>query len=206
MHDAAGNITQQTDARGVVTLYQYDALNRLTNNIFPANPALNIIYAYDMTTSGNIGIGRLTALQDAGGLIGYKYDARGNLGEQLRFVTVAGIEQDESLKYTYDNANQLTSIGYPDGFSISYSRNNAGQITGVNLTIGTQPPMVLASNIHYLPFGPLKNLTWGNGIQLNRQYNQDYQLTTQKFTSWAKHLSYDANGNIKTVTIVCLAT
>jgi RHS repeat-associated protein len=113
-------------------------------------------------------------------------------------VTVAGIEQDESLKYTYDNANQLTSIGYPDGFSISYSRNNAGQITGVNLTIGTQPPMVLASNIHYLPFGPLKNLTWGNGIQLNRQYNQDYQLTTQTIGTWQSTLSYDANGNIKT--------
>ncbi|MDO9100910.1 MAG: hypothetical protein Q7U50_01330 [Candidatus Nitrotoga sp.] len=198
LYDAAGNITQQTDARGVVTLYQYDALNRLTNKIFPANPTLNTIYAYDMTTSGNIGIGRLTALQDAGGLIGYKYDARGNLGEQLRFLTVAGTEQDESLKYTYDNANQLASINYPEGFSISYSRNNAGQITDINLTIGTQPPTVLVSNISYLPFGPLKNLTWGNGIQLNRQYDQDYQLTTQTIGTWQSTLSYDANGNIKT--------
>ncbi|RFC40985.1 MAG: RHS repeat-associated core domain-containing protein [Candidatus Nitrotoga sp. CP45] len=198
LYDAAGNITQQTDARGVVTLYQYDALNRLTNKIFPANPTLNTIYAYDMTTSGNIGIGRLTALQDAGGLIGYKYDARGNLGEQLRFLTVAGTEQDESLKYTYDNANQLASISYPEGFSISYSRNNAGQITGINLTIGTQPPTVLVSNISYLPFGPLKNLTWGNGIQLNRQYDQDYQLTTQTIDTWQSTLSYDTNGNIKT--------
>ncbi|RFC35886.1 MAG: RHS repeat-associated core domain-containing protein [Candidatus Nitrotoga sp. SPKER] len=197
LHDAAGNITQQTDARGVVTFYQYDALNRVTNKTFPANPALNTIYVYDMTTSGNIGIGRLTALQDAGGLIGYKYDARGNVSEQLRFLTVAGIEQDESLKYTYDNANQLASISYPEGFSISYARNNIGQITGINLTIGTQPPTVLASNISYLPFGPLKNLTWGNGIQLNRQYDQDYQLTTQTIGTWQSALSYDANGNIK---------
>lgn len=197
LHDAAGNITQQTDARGVVTLYQYDALNRVTNKTFPANSALNTIYVYDMITSGNIGIGRLTALQDTGGLIGYKYDARGNLSEQLRFLTVAGIEQDESLKYTYDNANQLTGIDYPEGFSISYSHNNAGQITGINLTIGTQPPTALVSNISYLPFGPLKNLTWGNGIQLNRQYDQDYQLTTQTIGTWQSALSYDANGNIK---------
>ncbi|MBK8570084.1 MAG: RHS repeat protein [Nitrosomonadales bacterium] len=35
-HDAAA-ITR-ADARGVVTLYQYDALNRLTNKIFPAHP------------------------------------------------------------------------------------------------------------------------------------------------------------------------
>ncbi|WP_137886944.1 RHS repeat-associated core domain-containing protein [Pseudomonas sp. 2FE] len=196
-HDAAGNVISKTDARGVVTLYKYDALNRLTARTYPAKPALNVTYAYDMTTGGNYGIGRLTALKDSGGLIGYSYDARGNLTQQVRSLTVATLPKDESLKYAYDAANQLTGIGYPGGFSVTYPRNSAGQVTGVNLVMGTQPATSLASNLRYLPFGPLKSLTWGNGIQLVRQYDKDYQLAQQDIGSWQSKYSFDANGNIR---------
>ena len=197
VHDAAGNVAQKTDARDVVTNYQYDALNRLTKRTYPANAALNVTYAYDMTTDGNFGVGRLTALQDSGGLIGYSYDARGNLQQQVRSLTVATLPKDELLNYAYDSANQLTGIGYPGGFSVTYPRNSAGQVIAVNLSIGTQPASSLASAISYLPFGPLKSLTWGNGIQLDRQYDQDYQLAAQTIGSWQSTYSFDANGNIK---------
>lgn len=70
-HDAAGNVIQKTDARGVVTTYRYDALNRLIARQYPATPALNVQYHYDMTANGNKGIGRLTAVQDASGVLGY---------------------------------------------------------------------------------------------------------------------------------------
>jgi RHS repeat-associated protein len=63
--------------------------------------------------------------------------------------------------------------------------------------MGTQPASSLASAISYLPFGPLKTLTWGNGIQLTRQYDQDYQLAGQTIGSWQSTYSFDANGNIK---------
>jgi RHS repeat-associated protein len=197
VHDAAGNVAQKTDARGVVTNYQYDALNRLTKRTYPANASLNVTYAYDMTTDGNFGVGRLTALQDSGGLIGYSYDARGNLQQQVRSLTVATLPKDELLDYAYDSANQLTGIGYPGGFSVTYPRNSAGQVIAVNLSIGTQLASSLASAISYLPFGPLKSLTWGNGIQLDRQYDQDYQLAAQTIGSWHSTYSFDANGNIK---------
>ncbi len=38
---------------------------------------------------------------------------------------------------------------------------------------------VLADNISYLPFGPLKALTFGNGIPLTRDFDADYRLTDQ---------------------------
>ncbi|WP_422774999.1 hypothetical protein, partial [Pseudomonas aeruginosa] len=38
--------------------------------------------------------------------------------------------------------------------------------------------------IAYLPFGPLLRLTWGNGIALSREYDQDYQLLRQKVGPW----------------------
>ncbi|MGA6108780.1 RHS repeat-associated core domain-containing protein [Pseudomonas solani] len=195
-HDAAGNVTQKTDARGIVTTYSYDALDRLTGRQYPATPALNVQYHYDMTANGNKGIGRLTAVQDASGVLGYKYDERGNLIEQLRSVAVLGTDQYDTLGYAYDAANNLIRIDYPAGFSIHYSRNAAGQVSQVGFAVGSATPTSLASNIGYAPFGPLKSLTWNNGIVLSRTYDQDYQLTAQQVGNWQSSYSHDANGNI----------
>jgi RHS repeat-associated protein len=195
-HDAAGNVISKTDARGVVTLYHYDALNRLIARQYPANPALNVQYHYDMTADGNKGIGRLTAVQDASGVLGYHYDERGNLVEQLRSVEVSGVDQYDSLGYAYDGASQLTRIDYPQGFSILYPRNAAGQVSQVQLQVGSGQPSGFASNISYMPFGPLKSLTWANGVSLSRSYDQDYRLTEQSVGGWNSTYGYDANSNI----------
>ncbi|WP_426769655.1 RHS repeat domain-containing protein, partial [Pseudomonas aeruginosa] len=48
-----------------------------------------------------------------------------------------------------------------------------------------------------LPFGPLLRLTWGNGITLSREYDQDYQLLRQKVGPWQSDYQHDANGNIQ---------
>ncbi|MCO7555218.1 RHS repeat-associated core domain-containing protein [Metapseudomonas otitidis] len=195
-HDAAGNVIQKTDARGVVTTYRYDALNRLIARQYPATPALNVQYHYDMTANGNKGVGRLTAVQDASGVLGYQYDERGNLIQQLRSVSVLGSDQYDTLGYAYDAANNLVRIDYPAGFSIHYSRNAAGQVSQVGFAVGNATPTPLASQIAYAPFGPLKSLTWNNGIVLNRTYDQDYQLTAQQVGTWQSQYSHDANGNI----------
>jgi RHS repeat-associated protein len=198
-HDAAGNVLSKTDANGVVTTYSYDALNRLTGRQYPATPALNVQYHYDMTAGGNHGIGRLTAVQDASGVLGYRYDARGNLVEQIRSVTVNGVDQYDRLGYAYDGANQLSRIDYPLGLSILYPRNAAGQVAAVQLLVGSNPPSDFASAIGYLPFGPLKSLTWGNGVSLSRSFDQDYRLTEQSVAGWNSSYGYDANSNIETL-------
>jgi RHS repeat-associated protein len=198
-HDAAGNVISKTDARGVVTTYTYDALNRLTGRQYPASPALNVQYHYDMTASGNKGIGRLTAVQDASGVLGYSYDERGNLIGQLRSVTLSSGDHYDSLGYAYDGANQLARIDYPQGFSILYPRNAAGQVSQVQLQVGSGQPSGFASSLSYLPFGPLKSLTWANGVSLSRSYDQDYRLTQQTVGGWSSTYGYDANSNINTL-------
>ncbi|HEJ1421688.1 TPA: RHS repeat protein, partial [Pseudomonas aeruginosa] len=55
----------------------------------------------------------------------------------------------------------------------------------------------LVGQIAYLPFGPLQRLTWGNGIALSREYDQDYQLLRQKVGPWQSDYQHDANGNIQ---------
>jgi RHS repeat-associated protein len=198
-YDAAGNVISKTDANGVVTTYSYDALNRLTARQYPATPALNVQYHHDMTAEGNHGIGRLTAVQDASGVLGYHYDARGNLTEQLRSVAVNGVDQYDSLGYAYDGANQLNRIDYPLGLSIHYARNAAGQVSQVQLQVGGGQPSGFASNLSYLPFGPLKSLTWANGVSLSRSYDQDYRLSEQSVAGWNSQYGYDANSNISTL-------
>ncbi|MDD0843385.1 RHS repeat-associated core domain-containing protein [Pseudomonas sp. Gutcm_11s] len=197
--DGAGNVLTSTDARGVVTTFSYDALNRLKTKQYPANPTLNVQYHYDMTADGNHGVGRLTGVQDANGVLGYHYDARGNLVEQIRSVEVASGDTYDALEYSYDNANQLTRIAYPDGVAVEYSRNAAGQVSEVELVVGSQAPTALASALSYLPFGPLKSLTWANGLSLSRTYDQDYRLKQQSVGPWQATYSYDANSNIKTL-------
>lgn len=195
-YDAAGNITKQTDARGVVVTFSYDALNRLTARHYPATPALDATYSYDSTAGGNLGIGRLTAIQDGSGTLAYRYDARGNLIEQARSLSVNGQALADSVTFQYDAADQLVGIGYPGAVQVGYPRNAAGQVGSVTLSLAGDNASNLASGISYLPFGPLQQLTWANGIQLKREYDQDYQLTRQDVGPWRNDYQRDANGNI----------
>lgn len=50
----------------------------------------------------------------------------------------------------------------------------------MTLAVGDKAPSTLVGQIAYLPFGPLLRLTWGNGIALSREYDQDYQLLRQR--------------------------
>ncbi|MDU2874392.1 MAG: RHS repeat-associated core domain-containing protein, partial [Pseudomonas aeruginosa] len=103
----------------------------------------------------------------------------------------------DRVTYRYDAANQLLEIGYPSGLAIGYPRNAGGQVASVTLAVGDKAPSPLVGQIAYLPFGPLQRLTWGNGIALSREYDQDYQLLRQKVGPWQSDYQHDANGNIQ---------
>ncbi|HCI2710085.1 TPA: RHS repeat protein, partial [Pseudomonas aeruginosa] len=196
-HDAAGNVIRRTDARGAVTEYRYDALNRLIERHSPSDPSLDVQYRYDLTADGNKGIGRLGAIEGARDSLVYRYDERGNLVEQVRSIRLDQQTLLDRVTYRYDAANQLLEIGYPSGLAIGYPRNAGGQVASVTLAVGDKAPSPLVGQIAYLPFGPLQRLTWGNGIALSREYDQDYQLLRQKVGPWQSDYQHDANGNIQ---------
>ncbi|WP_276146278.1 RHS repeat domain-containing protein, partial [Pseudomonas aeruginosa] len=127
----------------------------------------------------------------------YRYDERGNLVEQVRSIRLDQQTLLDRVTYRYDAANQLLEIGYPSGLAIGYPRNAGGQVASVTLAVGDKAPSTLVGQIAYLPFGPLLRLTWGNGITLSREYDQDYQLLRQKVGPWQSDYQHDANGNIQ---------
>ncbi|HFT2199042.1 TPA: RHS repeat domain-containing protein, partial [Pseudomonas aeruginosa] len=180
-----------------VTEYRYDALNRLVERHSPSDPSLDVQYRYDLTADGNKGIGRLGAIEGARDSLVYRYDERGNLVEQVRSIRLDQQTLLDRVTYRYDAANQLLEIGYPSGLAIGYPRNAGGQVASVTLAVGDKAPSTLVGQIAYLPFGPLQRLTWGNGIALSREYDQDYQLLRQKVGPWQSDYQHDANGNIQ---------
>ncbi|MCG7923068.1 MAG: RHS domain-containing protein [Candidatus Thiodiazotropha lotti] len=170
-YDEAGNRLTQTDARNVTTSYSYDALNRLTGISYP-DTSLNVSYTYDQGTHG---IGQLTQMSDAEGTTDYQYNAFGELTQVTRTSQDGVIT---TFSYSYNPQGQLASQSYPSGHSVHYSYAQ-GQLTGLSLERPDGTTQSLVSQIQRLPFGPINALTFGNGLQLSRTFDQDYQLIAQ---------------------------
>ena len=174
--DSAGNRTSQTDARGVTGTYAFDPLNRLTSINF-ADSSENVSYSYDLADNltgctGATFNGHLSRMTDESGTTTYCYDRRGNVirksqsGESLRVV-----------EYSYDKADRLASMTYPSGAIVTYVRDNIGRIVSVTRKANAAATqVVIVSSATYLPFGPLNQLTYGNGRTLTKSYDGDYAI------------------------------
>ncbi|WP_198300909.1 RHS repeat-associated core domain-containing protein [Cellvibrio sp. PSBB006] len=199
-YDSAGNRTSATDSRNVVVSYTYDALNRLTGIDYPASPTENITYTYDETTNGNHGIGHLTGVSNAAGTTQYTYNPQGLI--TAKQVTLNN--QTSTTAYTYDAVGQLTGITYPSGRIVTYTRDTAGRISGMTTRASSgATEYTLLSNLQYLPFGPANAYTYGNGLTLNHDYDQDYRLQGIEVSGinpvLERDYSYDPVNNITAI-------
>ena len=202
-YDSAGNRQTQTDARNQTSTYSYDALNRLTGIAY-ATSSLNVGYTYDTTqaactTGETFSTGRLTQLADASGSTQYCYDRFGNLVRKVQ--TTNGVAL--IVRYAYTLAGQLSSVTYPDGALVSYVRDAQGRTTQVNVQRAGAAPEVLLNQASYHPFGPVAGWTYGNGRQLLRPLNQNYQPTAIQDTAsggLSVGFQYDPVGNLTQLT------
>jgi YD repeat-containing protein len=111
-YDDNGNMTQKTDARGTVTSYYYDALNRLVLTGY-SDSTMWSVNAYDETTSGLIGLitggkGRLTS----------SWTLVKN-GENWALTT-----ESVGYRWTYDeNGRVLQQVMWMDGVTYPVSYN-----------------------------------------------------------------------------------
>jgi RHS repeat-associated protein len=176
-YDAADNLISQTDARGITASYSYDALNRLTGIAFPS-ASENISYTYDNTADGNQGIGRRTGYADQSGATSLAYDSLGRLVSDVHTIE----NQSYLTAYSYDAVGRLTTLTYPSGRTVTYGYNLAGQVIAVS-TSKDGVTQALASNIKYLPFGPLQSMIYGNGLELTQSFDQNYRLINKKIAS-----------------------
>ena len=190
-YDEAGNLISRTDATGVTATYAYDGVNRLTVIDYPNDP--DVTYTYDQGANGK---GRLTGMQDGSGAYAYTYDALGNLIREEK--TIQGVTY--TTGYTDDAAGIVTGMTYPDGRLVSYELDGAGRVARVTTTKDSITK-TLAQSVSYAPFGPLKGLSYGNGITLSQSYDQRYRLTGLQAGA-VLDLAYgrDGVGNITAIT------
>jgi len=204
-YDTTGNRTKRVAATGAVTQYTYDALDRLLTMTFPADSAENVAYTYDQSGHGS-GVGRLTSVSDAAGMLSRSYDQLGNLLTDARTTSTAGL----TTAYTYDPANRIASITYPSGTAVTYTRDTMGRVTSVSAqpSGGTSTPV--ASSVGYEPFGPDTGFRYGSAGQEMRGFDQDYRLTNvtslgtvrRGLTRVFENLSYAyfPTNNVQTIT------
>ncbi|HEY8009626.1 MAG TPA: RHS repeat-associated core domain-containing protein [Rudaea sp.] len=196
VYDAVGNRITQTDARGIVTAYAYDALNRLTAIGYPTG-SLNVSYAYDQANSvtgcaSSYPLGRLTKITDNSGSAVYCYDRRVNV---LQKKQTAG-SVISTASYTYTLADHISTITYPSGAIVTYARNALGQITNISYKANaTANAQVLVGTTTYLPFGPLNQLTFGNGRTQTKTYDSDYAID-KVLSSGASGLILDTSEDV----------
>jgi len=190
--DAMGDRISEKDARGIVMNRTFDKLNRVLTETYPSDRNENVIYTYD---HGSFGIGHLTSISDESGSTQFTYNARGDILDDTRTIGGRGY----NTSYTYDLADHITSITYPDRTTVNYTRDAFGRISAMDLR--GRP---LVSGVTYEPFGPVNGFTFGNGIKAQYTYDMDYRLTnilaTGHNTIQNLTMAYDPVNNIASIT------
>ncbi len=214
-YDALGNLTQQTDARGCVTELEYDSLNRLTDKTYSGSGECAstdpVSYTYD---EGNYGLGQRTHMEDGSGYTDWTYDQRGRLIEEDKNITGAGTFVTE---WTYNTANQITSMTYPagpnsqeSGETVTYDYLDQGAFNSLTGDSSYGNPTYVAAS-SYDAASRLTSRTLGSGL-LETSY--DYyawsetnmgsrlqQMTTERLADETilqnLEYGYDAVGNVE---------
>jgi len=168
----------------------YDALGRVKSQI---SGGMSKNYVYD---SGSYRKGRLYYVNDSSGQTLFTYDKVGNITQKRSKI-------DSKYYYTYhryNNMNQLTQTTYPSGHKVNYSYDSLGNVSSVTYQNGTTIQTV-ANHFKYLPFGPLKSMSFGNGAVRTISHDLDYR-PTKIYTSGIQNLNYlfDTKNNIRKMT------
>lgn len=229
-YDNNGNLTTETDARGVIINYSptgnlIDPLNRVTKITY-SDGTPNVTYTYDVSCCGVTSlnpIGRMVSAVAGNTELVFSYDPMGRIKTQWD-CPPSGIARGYCyvISTLYDLAGQPTSLTYPDGRTITDSYNAAGHMTGVtlqrfgntavNAPYYTVPQSTLPSSWGYWPSGAMNRGIFGNGVIETSGYGPRLQLNAisdAKGTSTLLNRSYGLydsashnNGNILSITDV----
>jgi YD repeat-containing protein len=130
-YDADGNVSTKTDARGIITNFYYDELDRLTSKSH-SDGSLGASYVYDVKgqwgTPGNNAVGRLVEEYDGNHAATlFSYDALGRINQQWDCPPSAFGVGCPMVQANYDLAGDLTQLTYPNGEVVNFSIDSAGR-------------------------------------------------------------------------------
>jgi RHS repeat-associated protein len=177
VYDNNGNLTQKTDARGVICDYIYDLLNRIKTRSYtlPAGVAATptVSYTYDDPDVLN-SKGRLTRISSAVSVCDYlEYDKLGRVKRSKQ--TTDSIEYP--FVYGWDLAGNMTSEQYPSDRGVTNTFDAAGRLSGIS-GLKESVTTAYASGMTYAAHGGLVSTSLaGGGMNEQMGYNSRLQPT-----------------------------
>ncbi len=194
LYDNNGNLTQKTDARGVISIYAYDALNRNTTVDYSDTTGINpdITRVYDTGTNGK---GRLRESYAGGNeTVGanvehtkiLSYDAVGRpLDQRQRFKTSSVWSGEYQTQRGYNLAGGVTTQTYPSGRTVSYNYDNAGRTSSFSGALGDGTNRTYSTGIIYSSLGGMAKEQFGTDVALYNKsfYNSRGQLSEIRVSS-----------------------
>ena len=203
-YDTSSNLIRQTDARGVVTNFNYnnDPLNRLQSVSYtvPVTAAGTIASAatitYQYMTSGDLS--RIYQITDGMGSEVYGYDGYGRVTQVTRNLTG---RSSLVTNYGYDSFNRLKQTTYPARYG---QTNSPRSVIAESYRVGGTlkdlkvDGVNVASQLQYNAASQVKTMTLGNGaIEAFSYDSYTGLLTGQTLTAASQlllNLSYGYNG------------
>jgi YD repeat-containing protein len=189
-YDSDGNPSAKTDARGVVTNYAYDALNRVLSKTYTNAPAGGLVSCFQYDTATN-GIGRLGVDWTQSGTCATSPPANpkslrtilayDDMGRVLQDQRCTGIRCNSPqvlrpMTYSYDLAGNPTRSG--DGLSTRSfitQYDQAGRL--LNFSAGVPGSATSLFSVQsYSPVG-LTGATLGSQMSVERTYDNRTRLT-----------------------------
>lgn len=162
-YDSFDNLLKRTDARGVLTTYGYDTLNRLTSVSYnvgatgvPATATVNLTFG---ATPAQFNNGRLITTTDGPGSENYTYN---NLGQMTQLQKVIS-GTTYTTSYAYNLSSELTQITYPSGRAVTQSVDAIGRLSSISGTLNSVNT-TYASGFAYNAAGQMTGFGYGNGL------------------------------------------
>jgi RHS repeat-associated protein len=208
-YDVNGNLSQRTDARGVVTTNVYDALNRVTSRTY-SDGTPSESYVYDSLSVEN-SKGKLVSASSS--VSSTHYDEFDSLGRVKRTRQVTD-GYTHTMSYEYDLAGNMISQTYPSGRIITTHLDAAGRINSITGQKTGETAKTYVSSVSYAAHGAIEAKRLGNGLWEhtvfdNRQLPTQIGLGSSITDSSVLRLDYtyntpgttNNNGNVRTQTI-----
>ncbi len=192
-YDNNGNVIERTDARGIVTTFTYDDLNRVTAKAYatpspsptasptpaPFQDTPSVAYTYDNLTNSK---GYLTKVETSVSTTEYtEFDILGRVtkSKQTTDGTIYGNGSTDSyMTYSYNLAGMLIEQQYPSGRKVQNVLDNDGQLEMVKSRKNASSGYwAYANNFTYSAAGAIKSMQLGNGMWESTVYNNRLQPT-----------------------------
>ncbi|MCC6262992.1 MAG: RHS repeat protein, partial [Bryobacterales bacterium] len=157
VYDNNGNLTQKTDARGVVTSYTYDELNRpLAKSYSGGVSTPSAAWVWDTAK-----VGKLTSVASGISKTSFSYDAAGRIAGSVQRTD----NVDYAFEYHYYRGWGLRQVKYPSGRWVRYTPDAAERVAQVEaVDSGGNVLKNYWSGALYAPQGALKQVTLGNAL------------------------------------------